>query len=342
MLRSSTATEKSPEQTEDIDFIKSLIEPDTVERIEEIQQHKLDFVKGLKAWRKKFWEDSESATSNQEASDFEHQKGSFLLTETNDNQFETFLKGGEKITLTKGEVMAASEWGVWWHFADSVARGNQREVMNKQVRAVIADEFDLQLIQLGKENRLSDDRRKETYKKIEEHNLDLDRMPAGILAEKMLMSFLTKEMYDSALPFSVMSVDVYEDVEHKIDFVVTYEGVNRGVKVDDPEKHHTNRIGIQFTLDDSAKKAEQKNRQINRIRATAMKEIEVDELVLIAMPIEHLRKDFESWRNDENGALLSKRKLDPRGPDQFWDEETKKTIIDGLVKGIRQSTRTAA
>lgn len=337
VLHSQSAREEGSEfetkYQEDISFIEGLVDDGTLEKIKALQDQKLDFVDGLRAWRKKFWNDSATKIEQHQAQQFESQAGAWALQQIDDTTFRTHMKGGDVLTLTKGEVMAAAQWGFWWRFDDSVDNSLQREVMSHQVRHVIAGEYDKQLIALGKADRLSNDMKRDVYTSIEATNLNLDTMPAGILCEKMLMSFLTKEMHDSDLPFKVQSVDVYEDVENKIDFVVTFEGTTRGVQVGEPE--HTNRIGIQFTM--NAHAAERKEKQLEKVRGRGFNNLDIDELVLIVMPLNDVKKKYQQWRYDESGNRRNERKLDPNGPDSLWSEDTKKQIIDGLVRGIKDA-----
>ncbi len=321
---------------EAFELIERTVDKDTRDLILELQVQKLDFVKNLKRWRKKFWSKEVKAVSDQRERAFEEQPGAWELQYRDDNTFVTHTKGGDKITLSIGEILAAHTWGFWWKFDQSVPAEFQKKIMSNQVRKIVAAQYDNQLVQLGKVNRLSDDRKRDTYERIEEVNFNLETMPTGILAEKMLLSFLTKKMFDADLPFSVAEVDVYEDVEHKIDFIITVANTRRGVKVDEPKQQ--SHIGIQFTMNTGA--TERKERQLNRVRSTALHEAHVDELVLITMPINDIRPAFERWRYEADGTRLHSRKLDPRGPDNLWSEETKEQIFLGLVKGIESLNTT--
>jgi len=318
---------------EDLKVIQGLVDAETWERIQTLQKDKHTFVDALKQWR------SESLSgAGGEAPDrgreqnklFEQGKDARTLHMVADKKYEMHIKGGEVIPLTEGEVFAASEWGTWWQFDPSVPREMQSKVMRNQVRHVLADQFDQQLMTFGRVDRLSDDRKRDTYARKQDSEKSLETVPDGILAEKMLMSLLTKEMHDHAneLPFTVKSVDVYEDIEHKIDFIITVQGLRRGVKA-----KATQRIGIQFTTSEKKDTKEKKEKQLDRVRAH-LNETEVDQLVLIAMPVDDVRPNFDRWRYTKDGERVSEKRLDPRGPDHLWSPEIKKKIIDGLVRGI--------
>ena len=304
----------------------------TWQRIEEIQKEKRALVQGYMEWRKKSWNEKGARVNDRTEAlerflSFEERQEARTLRMGSDGSFEMPLKGGEKVPLSKGEIFAAAEWGFWWKFDSSVPRELQREVMSHQVHYMIAEKYDKQLIALGKSNSQYDDKKRDTYARIEQTEKTLEVMPAGILAEKMLMSFLTKEMHDGNLPFTVAAVDIYEDVEHKIDFVITVADARRGVRVGEPEHH----IGIQFTTNPHA--TEKKHRQLERMKHR-MQETEVDEIVLVTMPLNDVRNMFDQWRYTQTGEHINQKKLDPRGPDHLWSTETKKSIVDHLLRGI--------
>lgn len=340
----TTSPEEVPDADEaaDIAVIEQMVDEDTRARLMKIQAQKQDFVAGLNAWRKKFWIEPSTAQADSVES-FEKQDGAFELQQDDDGSFFTRAKGGAVFTLSKGEVLAAGEWGVWWKFANSVSEDVQKEVMSHQVRRVIAEEYDAQLTAFGKANTLLDDHMRDTYTRIEEQNRSLNTMPPGILAERMLLSFLTKEMHDGELEFSIERADVYEDVERKIDFIITVADHRRGVEVDEPNHHQ--RIGIQFTTSERSDLNEHKTKQIKRVHKIGLQRAHVDDLVLISLPIAEVEPSFEAWYRDDAGNARSERKRDPRGPDALWSDETKQAIIDALITNInvdRTTTLAAA
>lgn len=308
----------SRDEAESIETIEKFINAETLSYIRQIQTDKISLVTQLREWRKKFWNDAEEHNSS-----LENRNGAKNLSVNAEGKFQVFLKGGEAVTLSRGEVMSASEWGFWWKFDDNVPQTDQIAIMSKQVRTVVASAFDRQLIEFGSVDTLSDERKRDTYRVIKEKNLDLKTMPAGILAEKMITSLLTKEMYDNpSLSFTIKSVDVYEDVEHKIDFILELKDTVRGVKVGEP--HHS--VGIQFTINPAA--TEQKERQLEKVRKVSLHETNVDEIMLITIPLNDVVAKYEAWAGAKKGQV------DPRGPDNLWSDETKRKIIEVLLSRI--------
>jgi hypothetical protein len=60
---------------------------------------------------------------------------------------------------------------------------------------------------------------------------------------------------------------------------------------------------------------------------------DVDEVVLVVMPLSDTRDVFDAWRYGPDRNRTPLNKLDPRGPDHLWSDETKQQIIDALVHG---------
>lgn len=334
-IKNAGSETPNEETSRDVEKMRSIAGTEAWSDIEHTQEEKRALVHEFREWRKKFWNADgehakERADSFQRIAKFENGDAARTLRMNADGAFEGVMKGGEAITLTRGEVYAAAEWGTWWKFDDSISREHQLALMGSQVRARIAERYDDQLITFGKNDRLSDDRKRDAYARMESSQQSLDTMPDGILAEKMLVSFLTKEMHDGDLEFTVSRADAHDDIEHKIDFIITVADRRRGVRVHEPE----HRIGIQFTMDRGA--TERKQEQVARA-GKRLRETDVDELILITMPFDDVRTNYDRWRYDEQGKHKNEKRLDPRGPDQYWSAETKKAILDALVRQLHHA-----
>jgi len=204
--------------------------------------------------------------------------------------------------------------------------------MSSQIRDMIAKKYDTQLITFGEHSKLNDHRKQDTYTRISERSEQLDGMSDGILAEKMMVSLLTKAQKDYHLPFVLHKVDIYEDVENKIDFIVSLETHDRGVRVAEEGSD----VGIQFTLNDNKTELKQDQIDKSKIRGDA----EIDDIILVTMPFVKIRDAFNKWRYDENGNRINEKKLDPRGPDHLMSEDEQveifKTLFNSLPIGISE------
>ncbi len=315
----------------DLKIVQHMVDPETWNELVRLELEKEGLAEKMDAWKKKFWNDA-TDVEKIDSKKFEKTPESRVLHKLADGSFAFYLPDSNTPTrLTQGQVFAAAEWGIWWRFERSVPPDDQIAITSHQVGAIVANKYEKQLIAFGKNDRLSNDGIRSAYDDIEKNRISLESMPNGILTERMLFSFLTKEMHDGDLPFKVESVDLYEDVEHKIDFIITYEGKSHGVDVKEPR----HRIGIQFTLDPNA--TDRKTQQLNRVRKS-IGDTDVDDIIFVTMPLDDVREIFNSWRytKDKTGKVvpIAPRQLDPRGPDHFWPPETKKAIIDGLVRRV--------
>jgi hypothetical protein len=306
----------------------------TNQQLEALQEEKRAFTRGLRQWRKKFWlefGDNDTERSNAEAAflSFESQPGALSLRELPHGIFETHLEDGTAITLTKGEIFAAHEWGVWWKFDGSVSPETQLGVMKHQVRAHIAEKYDAQIIAFGAVDIQKSEGKREMYKIVADTRASIERMPGGLLAEKMLVSFLTKQMHDGPFRFSVERATAFDDIERGIDFFIVVEGTTKGVTVLEP----VHRVGIQFTTSKNPEVLAKKQQQVERLN-TSLDYSVADELVLVTIPLQDINRHFGAWRMNTNGTEKAHGQLDPRGPDHAWseDEQVKKTILAGVLE----------
>ncbi len=310
---------QGPDAAEDTAVIERNSDTGTQEHIHEIQMSKEELVRSLQQWRGKFFGKSVE-------NDLESQFGNRTLQKT-ESGYQTYLKGGQVVELTEGDVFAAAQWGTFWRFPDtSIDKHDQQKIMIHQMRNLIGQHYDEQLVAFGKVNKLSDDRKRDTYERIGDQSTELTELPDGLLAEKMILSVLHKVQRDFDLPFTVHSVDVYEDVENKIDFVVSLQDHRRGVKVSE----QSSGIGVQFTL--NASKAEDKQNQINASKNRG--EADVDDIVLVSMPFVQIRDLFDSWRYNADGSRINEKSLDPRGPDYLMSNEMKLQLLKALLKKL--------
>jgi hypothetical protein len=333
------------EHTHDVTTLRRMAHERAWRHIDALQVEKRAFVNELNEWRKQFWhhdrkqtESRDTSLSLLEAQNTSPRAKTLYASadgSTDGSSFElrrnTKEGGVVRVPISRGEVLTAHVWGTWWRLDESLTREDQISIMGHQVRAHIQTAYDAQLITFGAHDRLSDDRKRDTYERINTYHDNLDKMPDGILAERMLVSFLTKAMYDSNCSFTVEEADSYDDVEHKIDFVISVRDHRRGVQVGEPVQ----RIGIQFTLNQAV--TARKQTQIERAKKH-IGETEVDDIMLITMPLENIRSMYEKWRYKSDGTRREAKQLDPRGPDHLWSEEVRQHILREVVHSLNAET----
>lgn len=225
--------------------------------------------------------------------------------------------------VTKGEVISGMEWDKEFSLYKNefMKHKSSQELYDKLVLSraekEIRDLLDIYILDREiKKNDQEDKMKMEAYIQIKNRNSakSLDRMPLGVMAEKMVFSFLARVAADNpGLDFEVEHANVYQDVEQKIDFIVKTKNMinNRGVRVEADEKI----TKIQFTINASKEGIDLKNKQMARF----------NDVVLIQMPELHVREAIKKWQaSDEKVA----------GPDKYLDRESQKTILEKILKGL--------
>jgi len=311
---------QNPNTQEDTESIVRNTNEEAREEIDKTQLEKTELVQRLRDWRGKFF-------GSDVENDIESEMGNKKLF-WNGNGFETRLRGGEKIELTDGEIASAYLWGTFWQFDESVSKDDQQYVMSQQIRELIAGKYDDQLTEFGRVNKLSDDRKRDTYEAINAQPTEIEKLSDGFLAERMVSTLLNKAQLDYDLPFTLQSVDVYEDVENKIDFIVSVSEHDRAVKVNEQGSD----IGVQFTINTSEKKTEQKEKQIQH--SLRQGEHAVDDIVLVSMPFKEIRDLFNQWRYDEEGNRKNEKRLDPRGPNMYMTDDMQVSTLQAIFKAL--------
>ena len=243
-------------------------------------------------------------------------------------QFLVKGENGQVTALTLGEIITDYEFGINYYLDSSVPRAIQKKYALEKARR--------QLHGLLEEQIIYDDasrgkmevgapiiaRRKVLTGKVEYQHQE------GFLAEIMVSNFLEKLSIDYDVDFKLVKADVYEDVFHKIDFFIKRKSHNRGVKVEEIETENTKKVeaknfGIQFTL--RKRGLLEKRKQISQMKEKIGNEIELDDIVLVSVPLDRLRDIYSQW-NEANRPS--------GGPDKLWDKSTKHFIVERIFQNI--------
>jgi hypothetical protein len=236
-------------------------------------------------------------------------------------------RGGiEKIPLTRGGMMVAPMWGVSYKLPDTMPRELKRRYLLEAAKYDIGEMRDRQIAMSEADASYHQG---SGYDEAYRATLEDRQEPEGILAERMVKSFLTSLCYDHDVPFEVKDVDVRQDVEGKIDFIIHIERDElqheRGVAVEDADMH--DEIGVQFTIAQSEKTIEKKERQLRRARwELSHGERSVDDIVLVQLSPEKITDSVEAWK-----------KLKGRvngGPESLWSETLRERVFKGVLKEL--------
>ena len=309
----------------DIDMLLEAVAPDlggavSGEAIVHIQEEKQRIVERLQAHLHQI--DSEGTVG-------EKGKSRSVMWDETAGQAITFKSGGVPEYISKGQLLTAGLWDEEYYLDESTPRELKKEYALNLARYQIAELYDHQ-IALSEMNK-SYNRNTgfdNAYTAIHER-FETGKLPSGIIAEKMVMSYLTKLMHDFDMPYTIKNVTIYEDVEYKIDFVIEpkADAASLGVSVEEPQ--HRADVGIQFTTVHSQRMISHKQKQVSRARMQLTRESSpIQNLVLVALPIEHVWETYEAWKNSKTNRRA------PGGPDELWPEEIKQQVFFTLLKGV--------
>jgi len=236
------------------------------------------------------------------------------------------LPNGKWVLATAGDIVTDGEWGLSYKLDKDVPRDIKKKFVVAEARRKVLELADEQIERAEMVREPEPGRRRDVVNAIYRRMLESKERgnQDGVIAEKMIRTFFEKLITDAKLPIGFEAVDVYEDVERKIDFVICVPRRARGIGVEDPEERED--IGIQFTLNDSPETQERKMKQIAHSKSSHVKDrLEVDDIVLVTLPLRSLHASLDDWRDQGEK---------PGGPMQSWSETRKEDIFRGVLKGL--------
>lgn len=234
--------------------------------------------------------------------------------------------------ISIGEIVSARRWGV------NVSLPKELENFGdgKRVRKLMleARSHDVLCSILNKElsTKLSTDTQKRdallsrAYSKVAERSLSeniFENKQTGVLAEQVIIGLLEGLSIDHPeFGFKVTETNAYQDVQNKIDFILSTKEKKRGVGVNREDSLKENKtIGIQLTTNSNSK--EHKIDQINKAKERG---VDVDDIVYVEIKKETLENAIKKW--EELGKKIS-------GPWSYLPEDLKtrtaKSLLDGFL-----------
>lgn len=231
--------------------------------------------------------------------------------------FQRGKKNEGETLMTKGDMMTDGMWGVDYRMDSSIPRNVAKRFFVETARREIHDLLDDQISITEAESDINRGSGNDNaYEAIHERGRGREETE-GELAERMTQSYLRKLSYDHEVPFEVIDSDPEMDVEDKIDFILRFEGHDRGVSVD---------IGVQFTTSVKEVTIRKKEQQIAHVkkRLRAEKDAPVQDLVLVSIPIHETLEVYNAWN----------KKKSPGGPDALWSKETKRLVFEGVLQKL--------
>ena len=269
-----------------------------------------------------------------------------------DGEMLIFGKGGAQSPVSKGQLLVAGLWDESHNLNEGVSVDFMRSYVLTRAKYQLAQLRDTQIALCEANQKYNANTgRDESYKAIAALNESGEGMSNGLMAEKMVESFMTKMMHDHDVPYRIKSVSVYEDVEYKIDFILEPIADAEMVGVGTTEPHDNPGIGVQFTTmkrpkapEDQSKETDSqrmarehwtqrfdhKKSQLKRVMRTMEKTGDkvVDDLVFVSLPLDSVRQARREWED------AGPKNRAPGGPDELWSEAEKKKVFFGLLKSI--------
>ncbi|MBT3412829.1 MAG: hypothetical protein HOJ15_01890 [Candidatus Jacksonbacteria bacterium] len=237
-----------------------------------------------------------------------------------EKQGDEYVVDGESVSL--GAIMTDGSWGIDYSFdAGSVPKVVRKKYLVEEARRRLQDLLDQQIIA----DEMDRGYNAPTYDIIKQDKERRVEKP-GLIAEKMVEIFLKKLTYDYGVDFDVETADVYQDVEQKLDFIIRRKSRARGVEVSAREGEEAERLGVQFTIDQTQAKRTAKLKQIDRTKNQFRRSGDhpVDDIVLVSVPLDGVKRIFDKWKRTQASG----------GPDELWDIKTKERIFRGVMEGV--------
>ncbi|MDP2790045.1 MAG: hypothetical protein Q8O51_02875 [bacterium] len=230
------------------------------------------------------------------------------------------IGGGRQIDLSLGQMMTDAEWGMAYDVNDaSIHRNTKKHYIIERTKQQLQDLLDAQIFTVESKRGTTHLKLHKAYELAREDR-DSTQAQMGIIAERMVRTYLEQLAWDYPdLGFTVERGDAQQDVENKIDFIIHRRSHARGVNVEPIEGSKD--AGIQFTTRQDAEGLAHKQEQIDRAKRFAR---EVDDLVLVQIPIERFVGAYKAWQSKQT----------PGGPERYWHQQTKDEIFRNVMAGF--------
>ena len=144
------------------------------------------------------------------------EKGSYFVKY---DKGKLYSKGVE---ITKGMLMTDGEWDIRYHLDPSVPVELREEYLIEEAKRRIRALYDRQIIEDQIGSKRTDEGKKKAYSSFKEEAATREQV-GGWVAERLVKTFLKRIAIDYDLDLDLIETDVYEDVEHKIDFAIRFK-----------------------------------------------------------------------------------------------------------------------
>lgn len=293
-------------------------EAENQKEIYDIQKEKQVIMARLKTWL--------SCIDNPECV-LEKEDGSRDVSYDSETNKFIYNLDGKRAEATFGEIMTDIDWGIiYFPNKSSVPRNLLKQYFVERTKNDLRQLLDKQIIISEVEGNVAIPQRKEAYigyrQAVESGVVEKQ---AGFISETIVKNILKKTSYDGGADFKIVEGDIFEDIEHKVDFIIQHISRNRGVEVTPEDRKD---IGIQFTINMGS--LGKKAYQVKGARKHITPEWHIDDLVLVAFPLRITMELLQKWKDAGRPA---------GGPDKFLNKQLAEKLFRTLIKDVVSSDR---
>lgn len=247
---------------------------------------------------------------------------------TYDRYKRSFFLNNEKVTV--GEIISARHFSPNFSLPKELEKDGpgpgkalRRKYFSSIERDIYQKKLNKELAQkLSIKNEKLDLFKSKAYAEIAKRE-DGGSKQEGVIAEKMIMSFIEMTSIDRPdLGMEIRPSNAYQDVEEKIDFIITTKQKRKNVGIQEvTEKVFDEKsFGIQFTI--NTPKGDFKKEQIQKAKDRGL---DVDDLLYIEIDRKMVHTALINWQ--KKGRPI-------RGPWDSLPENTKRKAIENIFKNI--------
>ncbi len=256
-----------------------------------------------------------------------------------DKYKKSFLIDGEPVTL--GQMLASRHFDEHINIPENTAKTFEGKKLVRiyteyKVRDILTENLNGKLATaLAEKTRREDMFKSKAYEAIAERNTkeekegETSQEQLGVVAERMMQGIAEMVALDRPdLHLEVRPANAFQDVEEKIDFIISTHTKKRGVGVEtndstSGDEYEEKNFGIQFTI--NASKTAFKMDQIEKAKGRAT---DVDDILLVTIDQGIVRNALKNW---EGGG----RKM--HGPWHYMPENSRRIVIETLFAGVLQA-----
>lgn len=232
------------------------------------------------------------------------------------------------VETTAGEIIASRHFGNQINLPEKLDESfagkqlrkkyftlSERDAFTKKLNKELGD-------LLSEKNKRLDLFKSKAYTEIEKRE-DMESKQEGAIAEKMMIGVIEMISVDRPdLQIEVRGANAFQDVEEKIDFIITTKKKRRSIGIEEKENKEFDEksFGIQFTINTS--KGDFKKEQIQKAKDRGL---DVDDLLYVEVDKQMIHNALMTW--EKKGKPIS-------GPWAELPQNTKNKALENLFKDI--------